>query len=151
MQLYEIAIPKDNAWDIMNELGNLSCMHFVDLNKNEQVFNLTYAPTIKRCEDADRKITYLMGECKKFGVKIRQPDDIKSFLSTITTLITQKKKAANLFFEEIESDVDHKAKYIEEHTMKMKSLHDECNNLRENIQVLQDARSYIIGGLSEND
>lgn len=48
MSLYEITIPKDNAWDIMNELGNLNCIHFMDLNKTEQVFNLEYAPLIKR-------------------------------------------------------------------------------------------------------
>lgn len=56
MALYEISIPKDNAWDIMNELGNLNCLHFIDLNKNEQVFNLTYAGIIKRCEDSERRI-----------------------------------------------------------------------------------------------
>ena len=56
MSLYEISIPKDNAWDIMNELGNLNCLHFIDLNKNEQVFNLTFAGILKRCEDAERRI-----------------------------------------------------------------------------------------------
>jgi len=54
MSLYEITIPKDNAWDIMNELGNLNCIHFMDLNKTEQVFNLEYAPLIKRWEETEK-------------------------------------------------------------------------------------------------
>lgn len=48
MSLYEISIPKDNAWEIMNSLGNLDALHFVDLNTNEQPFNLTFATSVKR-------------------------------------------------------------------------------------------------------
>lgn len=54
MALYEISIPKDNAWDIMDKLGMIKSMHFIDLNKNEQVFTLRFAPLVKRCEDADK-------------------------------------------------------------------------------------------------
>lgn len=45
-------MPKDDAWFIMNELGNLGCIQFIDLNKNEQPFHLPYASQIKRCDDA---------------------------------------------------------------------------------------------------
>lgn len=48
MSLYEITIPKDSAWEIMNELGKIDCMHFIDLNTHEQPFNLTYAHWVKR-------------------------------------------------------------------------------------------------------
>jgi len=59
MALYEISIPKDDAWDIMNQLGQLDCMHFIDLNKNEQVFTLRFANLIKRCDDSEKRITFL--------------------------------------------------------------------------------------------
>lgn len=42
MQLYQVTIPKDEAWDVMNQLGYLSLTHFIDLNKGEQPFNLPY-------------------------------------------------------------------------------------------------------------
>ena len=56
MQLYQVTIPKDDAWDVMNQLGNLSLVHFIDLNKGEQPFNLPYTAQIKRCEETERKI-----------------------------------------------------------------------------------------------
>ncbi len=49
-------IPKDNDWDIMNELGHLNCLHFVDLNKKQQTFHLRYYNQVRRAEDAIRKI-----------------------------------------------------------------------------------------------
>lgn len=56
MTLYQIAIPKDDAWDVMNQIGNLNLAHFIDLNKEEQPFNLPYANQIKRCEETERRI-----------------------------------------------------------------------------------------------
>ncbi len=40
MALFEISIPKDNAWEIMDKMGMLKTMHFIDLNTKEQVFTL---------------------------------------------------------------------------------------------------------------
>jgi hypothetical protein len=56
IDLYQVLIPKDNDWDIMNELGHLNCLHFVDLNKGEQNFHLRYYNQVRRAEDSVRKI-----------------------------------------------------------------------------------------------
>jgi vacuolar-type H+-ATPase subunit I/STV1 len=58
MQLYEITIPKDDAWEVMNALGKEEVVHFIDLNKGEQVFNLPYQAQISRCEETQRRILY---------------------------------------------------------------------------------------------
>lgn len=43
MELYQVTMPKDDVWYIMNEFGNLGSVHFIDLNKGEQSFLLPYA------------------------------------------------------------------------------------------------------------
>ena len=58
MQLYSISVSKDNAWEIFNVLGEINYLHFVDLNRKEQIFNRTYAGMIKRCEEAERRIKF---------------------------------------------------------------------------------------------
>ena len=35
MEMYQVTMSKDDSWQIMNELGNLGVVHFVDLNKAE--------------------------------------------------------------------------------------------------------------------
>lgn len=62
MSLYEISIAKDHYWEIMNELGKLECMHFVDLNEHEQPFNLYFASWVKRCDDTLRRISNMKEE-----------------------------------------------------------------------------------------
>jgi hypothetical protein len=50
-------MPKDDAWYIMNEIAALqNGVHFVDLNKTEQVFSLPYASQIRRCDETLRRI-----------------------------------------------------------------------------------------------
>lgn len=56
MDLYQILVPKDNDWDILNELGHLNCIQFIDLNKGEQPHHLRYINQVKRAEEAQRKI-----------------------------------------------------------------------------------------------
>lgn len=42
MEMYQVTLPKDDAWFIMNELGNMGVVQFMDLNKNEQSFAMPY-------------------------------------------------------------------------------------------------------------
>jgi hypothetical protein len=56
MTLYQITMPKDDSWDVMNQLGGLHMAHFLNLNHEEQPFNLPYAGQIKRCEETERRL-----------------------------------------------------------------------------------------------
>jgi hypothetical protein len=47
----------DDAWYIMNQMGNMGSVHFIDLNKLEQPFHLPFANQIKRAEEALRRIS----------------------------------------------------------------------------------------------
>ena len=41
---------------IMNELGKLSQLHFIDLNKKAMPYKLSYTQDIKKLEEAERKL-----------------------------------------------------------------------------------------------
>jgi hypothetical protein len=56
MTLFQIRVPKDDAWEVMNHLGEMDVAHFINLNKTEQPFNLPYANQIKRSEETERRI-----------------------------------------------------------------------------------------------
>ena len=56
--MYQILVPKDNDWDIMNELGHVNCLHFIDLNRAEQPHHLRYFSEIRRAEEDEKIIMY---------------------------------------------------------------------------------------------
>jgi hypothetical protein len=52
IELYKLTIHKDYDQKIMNELGKLSQLHFIDLNREVQPYMLPYTQDIKRLEEA---------------------------------------------------------------------------------------------------
>jgi V-type H+-transporting ATPase subunit a len=143
MDLYEITIPKDNAWEIMNKLGDIGAMHFINLNKEEQVFNLTFAPFIKRCEETEKRISFIEQECKRHHVEMKKPSSVQDFLNNINDMQSQMKKAGNMFFESIEEDIKIKEKFVQEQTRKGKEIHDSFNLLFEYKTVLTKAENIL--------
>ncbi len=79
MHLYKLVMPKDEAYDIVNDLGKIDCCHFLDMNKNKQAYTLTYTDQIKRCEEVERKIAFIEQECERMKLKLWEPHNIEMF------------------------------------------------------------------------
>ena len=137
MTLFQLRVPKDDAWDVMNQLGILDVAHFINLNKGEQPFNLPYANQIKRCEETERRLLYILGRCKDLGVAVNKPRDVESFLSSLNEIRTARKRAANLLFEAIENDIIEQERFVLEQTEKIKEIDDNFNTMCEYEQVLR--------------
>ena len=151
MSLYEISIPKDNAWDIMNSLGKMDAMHFIDLNYDEQPFNLTFANWVKRCDDTLRRIAFIKEECNRLHVELKKPKSPKDFLDNIESIYRNRKKSASLYFEEIEDEIKNKEGFVSQQIEVLKKMHDDLNYLIEYKTVLSKAASVIGGRKSEAD
>lgn len=81
--LYQLAIPKDDSWDVMNALGQLSTAHFLNLNKGEQPFNLPFCQQIRRCDETERRLLHILHECRTMRVKVNIPKSQDRFLSAL--------------------------------------------------------------------
>ena len=78
MELYRISIPKDDAWRVVEAIGENNFAHFIDLNKNEKVFNLPYAFRIKMCDEAERRLAFLIQKSHELKVACTRPADLAS-------------------------------------------------------------------------
>ena len=56
MYLYKFAITKDSVFQVITSLGLIEGTHFLDMNKDEQVYKLPYTGMVKRCEESERKL-----------------------------------------------------------------------------------------------
>lgn len=84
-----------------------------------------------------------MNECKNLKIKITKPKNIKSFLEALQTVKSQKKKAANLLFDEIEHDVKEKEKFVLEQTNKIKEMNDNYLTMLDYEKVLDNVKFII--------
>ena len=112
MELYRLTIPKDDAWNVVEALGNLDLAHFIDLNKNEQPFLLPYAMRVKLCDETERRILYLIQKCKDNRIKINKPTNHENFAKNIAAMAKEKKKAMPVLFDAIEQDVMNDEQFV---------------------------------------
>jgi V-type H+-transporting ATPase subunit a len=48
MGYYNLVIPRENAWNVMNDLADLDCLHFVDYDPELPLMNRPFSNYIKR-------------------------------------------------------------------------------------------------------
>lgn len=109
MELYRVTVPKDDSYRVIEAMGHMGVCHFVDLNKEVQPFNLPYAQRIKLCDDADRRLLYLMQKCKEMRVRIHRPSNVQSYKDNIARISETKQKSAMLLFDYIDAEVSQNA------------------------------------------
>jgi hypothetical protein len=83
MHLYKICVSKDNAWKQIHLLGDTKLIHFININKNKQPFNLPYTQQLKRCDEILKNVQILMENTQKPQVR---PASMKEFNRCIESI-----------------------------------------------------------------
>lgn len=61
----QLVIPAEAAHDTVEKLGYVGRIQFKDLNKDKSAFQRTYANQVKRCDEMQRKLRFLLEEMGK--------------------------------------------------------------------------------------
>ncbi|KAF1765396.1 hypothetical protein GCK72_005348 [Caenorhabditis remanei] len=75
MKLCQIFFQSESAYQCVAELGELGLAQFIDLNEEQNSYQRKFVNEVRRCEEMDRKITFVEEEIKKDEVAIPDYDD----------------------------------------------------------------------------
>lgn len=75
MGFYHLVLPSESTWEILNELGRLSLVHFVDLNGNLSAINRPFTNYIKRCDEILLNIDKIKKQMEEFDILIHSNSD----------------------------------------------------------------------------
>ena len=64
MNLWKVLVSKDKAYDLVESLGMLDEVYFINLNIDEQPQKLPYGHEISKCNEICTKLDYINEECK---------------------------------------------------------------------------------------
>jgi len=143
MKLYSLQVPKDDAWSVMNTIGEIGFSQFLDLNKDEGPHSLAFTKQIKQCEEAERKLAYLQDQCKRHYVSITPPDNIEGFIYHLNRIKDNKRKAIHLLLDEIMKEIHQQDKFITEQNMRLKESETSLMSVKDCYQVLRVAQKMI--------
>lgn len=97
---------KDSLYDIIDWLGQLGFIQFVDLNAHEQPFNLLFSSMIKHTSDVLWKIEIIEKKCVVYGIPIVHPWKYIVFKEARDYLKMEMNCAPHMMFKEIQKKVD---------------------------------------------
>ena len=143
MGYYNLVMPRESAWDVLNELGEKSCLEFIDQNPSEPAFGRPFSNIIKRCEEIEANLKQIEDQMKKFATPIDKCRDVDEYLKNLNRYLGTRNKAEHTYLEEIESDVESKAKAIIEQASNYDSLQKKFITLVEYKAVLKKTREKL--------
>ncbi|XP_028270347.1 V-type proton ATPase 116 kDa subunit a [Parambassis ranga] len=74
MCLAQLFLQSGSAYDCISELGELGLVEFRDLNPSVNAFQRKYVNEIKKCEEMERILGYLLREIKKADISLPERD-----------------------------------------------------------------------------
>ncbi|CAG9329402.1 unnamed protein product [Blepharisma stoltei] len=143
MGYYTLIMQADMGWRILNHLGKLSVLQFVDLNSNQIIFNRRYASYIRRCEEAERRIRLIMTELERFNIKITYPKNAHEVLDQLDNELEVTNTPAQAIFENLESDLEKIEKSLNNQIRNYEDFQSHFNGLIEKRLVLKQAKSVF--------
>ncbi|KAG6457957.1 hypothetical protein O3G_MSEX010593 [Manduca sexta] len=72
MTFCEMYLQPEAAYDILSQLGEMSCVEFLDLNTDMQPFQRRYVAEVCRCAEMERKLRYMESEMTKDGIDVAE-------------------------------------------------------------------------------
>ncbi|KAG9509657.1 V-type proton ATPase 116 kDa subunit a isoform 1, partial [Fragariocoptes setiger] len=75
MQLSQLFLQSESAYNTVAELGELGLVQFRDLNPDVNAFQRKFVNEVRRCDEIQRKLRYLEKEIKKDGIPMLDVGD----------------------------------------------------------------------------
>ena len=126
----KILIPKENAVEIMEELGKLDdCIQFVDLNTHDYEQRKNYGDSIERCDTALKNIQIFENMTELYNEKLIKYKDYESFkLDLEDSIRNMDKNLGSTYFDLIVNEISENNRNMcflnfrsEEHTSELQS------------------------------
>jgi V-type H+-transporting ATPase subunit a len=73
-------MPTESAWEILNSIGLIGNVHFIDYDPDLPIINRPFANYIKRCDEQLIKLMNIKELMKKFEKEIYPCNDIQYIL-----------------------------------------------------------------------
>jgi len=143
MGYFSLIASREYAWDILNELGELGALQFIDLNADESNFKRPYSNFLRRCEDLENKLNNIENYMNKFDLPIERCEDPKEFLRHLKHTIETRNKVERTYLDDVESEINDRMAMLSEQIKSYETLIDNFNHLVEYKEVLTKTRPYI--------
>ena len=75
---------------------------------------MPYFAQLRRCDETLRGLDIIAAECKKLKIKVPKVGSVAHFEAALNKVLAEKRKAENVFLDEVEADISQKEQFLKE-------------------------------------
>ena len=143
MNYFELTMPHDSAWSILNNLGGIKSLSFIDMNQDIPSFTRHYANYIRRTEDCTMVIRQVEVLINQFDIEVGHVKDPVDFLDLVNKTLEGREQAEHTYFDDIESTIHSRYEGIKTLNNNYNQLNDQINALKEYKLLLGLIKPFI--------
>ncbi|KAL4468898.1 hypothetical protein ABPG72_009168 [Tetrahymena utriculariae] len=144
MAYYNIVIPRESAWEVLNQLGQVQVVQFEDQNAHENHLSRVFTPQIKRAEDILNQLNTIHNEMIKKQKEIIKCDNVQAYLEVLEVYLRGREKAYHTFIDDVEAQVRDTFAKLNEQTFTLESLSSKYYSLIEYSNVLRKFKEKVV-------
>ena len=119
--------------------------HFVDVNGDREVYTLPYVDMLRRCEESERKMLFVLKQCEKHQVTTERVRAVEQLTELSQAYAEERKTSVQGLFDVIDREVGNMDSFINEQSDQARQMREEMNHLIEYYTVLRRAGQMIFG------
>jgi V-type H+-transporting ATPase subunit a len=143
MGYFQLIMPRENAWEILNDLGEANAIEFVDRDPDEAHFVRPFAAQIKRCEEIESNLKSIENFMIRFNKKISKCSDIKNYLLNLRRFLATRNRSEVSYLDDVEFEVNEKTKQIDEQIKTFDNLKQKFHKFLEYKAVLMKTKAIL--------
>ena len=118
---------KDNEKEIMSIFGDRSFAHFINMHEKEQSFSLPYSELLKRCEESDGRVKYLVSRCLASRVPLVRAETTEELNSLLEDAAKFKHTTKDLIFDSFENDIKRTEQFVKAQEQRAREMNEDSN------------------------
>ncbi|KRX01228.1 hypothetical protein PPERSA_05814 [Pseudocohnilembus persalinus] len=143
MSYYNLAMPRESAWEVLNELGKIGTIHCIDALDGAPNISRPFANIIKRCDELLVKISIFESEFAKFKKYPVKCENYEQLIQKFNKILTGRNQAGQTYFESIESSINQQYGWFQEQLSHFENLISSKNHLVEMRAVLIKTKNIL--------
>ncbi|CAD8116962.1 unnamed protein product [Paramecium sonneborni] len=137
MSFYQLVMPRESAWAVMDQLGYMGKAEIVDHDPSIPLIARPFANYIKRCDDLLNKLNLLVETAQKLSI-------LKHY--TITTKTNHKmcpQIHTHQYLDLLEEQINAKVNSFIEQNRNHEQLLEQQTIINDQLDILQECRMYL--------
>jgi len=105
MKYVSLILSEDAAHECVHILGELGALQFTDLNPEQTAFQRRYVTYVKRCDELERKLRFILKEIETFGLPV-MPAPVVDFEARSPLQPSTTPRSSSALLDALESELE---------------------------------------------